>query len=85
VDEGGVDDDVVLIVPGFLVEGATTGDEPESGVVDGAIDGFGGEEVFGVAVDGSTRKCATLRSARVTSMVYPGCMSPRLKKTPGPL
>jgi len=45
--EGGVDDDVVLIVPGFLVEGATTGDEPESGVVDGAIDGFGGEEVFG--------------------------------------
>ncbi len=52
VDEGGVDDGVVLVVPGLFVEGAAAGDQTQARVVDGPVDGFGGEKVFGIAVDG---------------------------------
>jgi len=46
VDEGGVDDGVALLVPGLFVEGAAAGDQTQARVVDGPVDGFGGEKVF---------------------------------------
>src|ERR1019366_5967690 len=47
-DEIGKDDEVVLIVAGLAVEGFATGDQPQSGVVDVAVDPFGGELVLQV-------------------------------------
>src|ERR1035437_9255271 len=47
-DEIGKDDEVVLIVAGLAVEGSATGDQPQSGVVDVAVDPFGGELILQV-------------------------------------
>ena len=46
VDQGGEDDGVGFVVLGFFVEGSPAGDEAEAGVVDGAVHGFGGEQVL---------------------------------------
>ena len=49
--EVGVDDDVVGVVAGAGVEGATAGDQAEPGVIKSAVNGLGREVVLRVAVD----------------------------------
>jgi len=82
--EGGEDDDVGVIPAGGVVKGAATGDQAKPGIGDGAVHGLGRERVLGEVLTASTRKCATLPSARVTSMTCPGRMAPSWKNTAGP-
>ena len=47
LDQVGVDDDVVQVVAGGLVEGAAAGDQPQAGVTGLAVDSGGREGVLG--------------------------------------
>ena len=71
-DQRREDDDVRLVAAGVGIEFAAAGDQPQAGMVEVPVDLEGREMLFGTDFTESTENCATVPSARVTSMPSPG-------------